>query len=101
SDSIRFMETVSDGELNQLTRVDFFTSHEGLLLPFEQALTRSDPGKPGWYNLSAHSLWIGDRTRSIEGAHVEYFRGIQNPIGVKVGNTLAPDELIDLIRVLN
>jgi 3-deoxy-7-phosphoheptulonate synthase len=101
SDSIRFMETVSDGELNQLTRVDFFTSHEGLLLPFEQALTRSDPGKPGWYNLSAHSLWIGDRTRSIEGAHVEYFRGIRNPIGVKVGNTLAPDELIDLIRVLN
>ena len=101
SDSIRFMEAVSSGELTQLTRVDFFTSHEGLLLPFEQALTRSDMRQKGWYNLGAHTLWIGDRTRSIDGAHVEYFRGIRNPIGVKVGNNIAPDELLDLIRVLN
>jgi len=101
SDSIRFMEAVSSGELTQLTRVDFFTSHEGLLLPFEQALTRSDLRQKGWYNLGAHTLWIGDRTRSIDGAHVEYFRGIRNPIGVKVGNNIAPDELLDLIRVLN
>lgn len=101
SDSIRFMEAVSPGELTQLTRVDFFTSHEGLLLPFEQALTRSEPRQRGWYNLGTHMAWIGDRTRAIDGAHVEYFRGIRNPIGVKVGNNLAADELLDLIRTLN
>ncbi len=101
SDSIRFMEAVSSGELTQLTRVDFFTSHEGLLLPFEQALTRAEPRQRGWYNLGTHTPWIGDRTRAIDGAHVEYFRGIRNPIGVKVGNQIAADELIDLIRVLN
>lgn len=101
SDSIRFMEAVSPGELTQLTRVDFFTSHEGLLLPFEQALTRSEPRQRGWYNLGTHMAWIGDRTRAIDGAHVEYFRGIRNPIGVKVGNNIAADELLDLIRILN
>ncbi|MBL8814935.1 MAG: 3-deoxy-7-phosphoheptulonate synthase class II [Planctomyces sp.] len=101
SDSIRFMEAVSPGELTQLTRVDFFTSHEALLLLFEQALTRVEPRQRGWYNLGTHMAWIGDRTRAIDGAHVEYFRGIRNPIGVKVGNNLAADELLDLIRVLN
>lgn len=101
SSSIRFMEVISPGELTQLTRVDFFTSHEGLLLPYEQALSRADPQQKSWYNLGAHTLWIGDRTRAIDGAHVEYFRGIRNPIGVKVGNQLAADELLDLIRVLN
>lgn len=100
SDSIRFMEAVSVGELTQLTRVDFFTSHEGLLLLFEQALTRMERQR-GWYNLGTHTAWIGDRTRAIDGAHMEYFRGIRNPIGVKVGNTMAPDELLDLIRILN
>ena len=100
SSSIRFMEVISPGELTQLTRVDFFTSHEGLLLPYEQALSRADPQK-FWYNLGAHTLWIGDRTRAIDGAHIEYFRGIRNPIGVKIGNQLAADELLDLIRVLN
>ncbi len=101
SDSIRFMEAVSSGELEQLTRVDFFTSHEGLHLLFEQALTRTDQRQRGWYNLSTHLPWIGDRTRAIDGAHVEYFRGIRNPIGVKIGNTIAGDELVDLIRTLN
>ncbi len=101
SDSIRFMEVVSSGELEQLTRVDFFTSHEGLHLLYEQALTRADHRQHGYYNLSTHLPWIGDRTRAIDGAHVEYFRGIRNPIGVKVGNTIAADELIDLIKVLN
>lgn len=100
SDSIRFMEAVSAGELTQLTRVDFFTSHEGLLLPFEQALTRMERQR-GWYNLGTHMAWIGDRTRAIDGAHLEYFRGIRNPIGLKVGNSMAPDELIDVIRILN
>lgn len=101
SESIRFMEAVSPGELQQLTRVDFFTSHEGLHLPFEQAMTRTDQRQRGWYNLGAHTIWIGDRTRAIDGAHVEYFRGIANPIGVKIGPSISPDELLDLIRVLN
>ncbi len=100
SDSIRFMEAVSAGELTQLTRVDFFTSHEALLLHFEQALTRMERNR-GWYNLGTHMAWIGDRTRAIDGAHVEYFRGIRNPIGLKVGNSMAADELVDMIRVLN
>ena len=99
SDSIRFMEAVSAGELAQLTRVDFFTSHEGLLLQFEQALTRLE--RRGWYNLGTHMAWIGDRTRSIDGAHLEYFRGIRNPIGLKVGNSMTPEELIDVICILN
>ncbi|MEQ9411245.1 MAG: 3-deoxy-7-phosphoheptulonate synthase class II [Fuerstiella sp.] len=101
SDSIRFMEVVSTGELDQLSRVDFFTSHEALHLLYEQALTRSDQRKLGFYNLSTHLPWIGDRTRAIDGAHVEYFRGIRNPIGVKIGNSIAGDELVDLIKVLN
>ena len=101
SDAIRFMEVVSESELEQLTRVDFFTSHEGLHLLFEQAVTRTDQRNRGSYNLSTHLPWIGDRTRAIDGAHVEYFRGIRNPIGVKVGSTIAADELVDLIRVLN
>ena len=100
SDSIRFMEAVSAGELTQLTRVDFFTSHEGLLLLFEQALTRMERQR-GWYNLGTHMAWIGDRTRAVDGAHIEYFRGIRNPIGLKVGNSMAPDELIDAIKILN
>lgn len=100
-DSIRFMEVVGGGKLDQLTRVDFFTSHEALHLTYEQALTRTDQRQKGYYNLSTHLPWIGDRTRDIDGAHVEYFRGIQNPIGVKVGNNMAPDQLLDLIKVLN
>jgi len=100
SDSIRFMEAVSSGELTQLTRVDFFTSHEGLLLQFEQALTRMERQR-GWYNLGTHMAWIGDRTRAIDGAHLEYFRGIRNPIGLKVGNSMTAEELIDVIQILN
>ena len=100
-DAIRFTEVFSARELEQLTRVDFFTSHEGLHLLFEQAVTRIDQRNRGWYNLSTHMPWIGDRTRAIDEAHVEYFRGIRNPMGVKVGESMAPDELLDLIRVLN
>ncbi len=100
SDSIRFMEAVSTNEMTQLTRVDFFTSHEGLLLLFEQALTRMERQR-GYYNLGTHMAWIGDRTRAVDGAHIEYFRGIRNPIGLKVGNSMEPDELIDVIRILN
>jgi len=77
-----------------------FTSHEAMQLDLEEALTREVPGK-GFYNLSAHMVWIGDRTRQLLGAHVEYFRGIKNPIGCKVGPTMQPDELKQLVKILN
>lgn len=101
SSSIRFLETVANRRLDEITRVEFYTSHEGLHLPYEQALTRQVPRRSGWYNLSAHFLWIGDRTRDPAGAHVEYFRGIANPIGVKIGPTITPEELVELVRILN
>jgi len=78
--------------------VDLFTSHEGLLLPYEQAQTASVDGQ--WFNLGAHMLWIGDRTRQLDGAHVEYFRGIENPIGVKVGPSMTPTDLQRLLDLL-
>ena len=101
SDSLRFMETCARIPMSQLNRVDFFTSHEGLHLDFEQTQTQQVPRRSGWYNLSTHFPWIGDRTRSLDGAHVEYFRGIENPIGVKIGASIETDELCDLIKVLN
>ena len=84
-----------------LHRVEVFTSHEALLLGFEEALTRVDSTTGDWYDVSAHLLWIGERTRQLDGAHVEFMRGVKNPIGVKVGPTLEPDELLRLIDVLN
>ncbi|KAK2459461.1 hypothetical protein APHAL10511_008521 [Amanita phalloides] len=91
-----------------LGEVDFYTSHEGLMLDYETALTRPlpVPGDPtgeatAYYNTSAHFLWIGDRTRQVDGAHVEYFRGIRNPIGVKVGPSMMPDELVRLLDIVN
>lgn len=101
SDSIRFMETLAARSLTELNRVEFFTSHEGLHLDYEQAQTRKVPRRTGWYNLSTHFPWIGERTRGLGGAHVEYFRGIANPIGVKVGPSMTPDELLELAEVLN
>jgi len=85
----------------QICETDFFTSHEALLLNYEQAMTRVDSISGDWYDTSAHMLWVGDRTRQIEGAHVEFLRGVANPIGVKVGPTMSPDQLIKLIDVLN
>ncbi|NYZ11168.1 3-deoxy-7-phosphoheptulonate synthase class II [Azospirillum sp. RWY-5-1] len=85
----------------QIRETDFFTSHEALLLPFEQALTRVDSTTGDWYDVSAHMLWIGDRTRQPDGAHVEFLRGVKNPIGLKCGPSLDPDELIRLIDILN
>jgi 3-deoxy-7-phosphoheptulonate synthase len=95
------MEAVAGRSLAELNRVEFFTSHEGLLLDYEQAHTRQVPRRTGWYNLNAHMPWIGDRTRALDGAHVEYFRGIENPIGVKVGPTINSEELLALIDTLN
>jgi 3-deoxy-7-phosphoheptulonate synthase len=81
--------------------VDFFTSHEALLLHYEQALTRQVPRNPGWFNLSTHFPWIGMRTAALDGAHVEYFRGIRNPVAVKVGPSVTADQLLPLIDALN
>ncbi len=99
--SIRFLETILGRTLGELNRVEFFTSHEGLHLDYEQAQTRQVPRRTQWYNLSTHFPWIGDRTRCLGGAHVEYFRGIANPIGVKVGPSIQPEELVELTRTLN
>jgi 3-deoxy-7-phosphoheptulonate synthase len=85
----------------QIRETEFYTSHEALLLPFEQALTRVDSTTGDWYDVSAHFLWIGDRTRDPEGAHVEFLRGVKNPLGVKCGPSLAPDDLLRLLDVLN
>jgi 3-deoxy-7-phosphoheptulonate synthase len=84
-----------------LARVEFFTSHEALLLGFEEAMTRVDSTSGEWYDVSAHLLWIGERTRQLDGAHVEFLRGVRNPIGIKVGPTLEADDLLRLIDVLN
>jgi len=78
-----------------------FTSHEALLLNYEQALTRRDHLTGKWYDCSAHMVWIGERTRQLDHAHVEFFKGINNPIGVKIGPSMQPDELIQLIDTLN
>ena len=130
TDSLRFMRTVgADSAAGGLETVDLYTSHEGLLLEYEQSLTRQLE-KPetarqmkslfpqsqvlgnghkefeavsnrGWYNTSAHFLWIGDRTRQLDGAHVEYFRGLENPIGIKVGPSMDPGELVRLLDIVN
>lgn len=132
TESLRFMRTVgADSSASGLETVDLYTSHEGLLLEYEQSLTRrlkhppshpsfspapeaskqaangrhSDSGpandSKGWYNTSAHFLWIGDRTRQLAGAHVEYFRGLENPIGIKVGPSMGSSELTVLLDVVN
>lgn len=103
SEALSFMRAcgVTPDAAPSLEGVDFFTSHEALHLPFEQAMTRMDSSTGRWFGTSAHLLWIGDRTRQPDGAHVEFARGIENPIGVKCGPTLDPDELINLIDILN
>lgn len=100
-ESLRFMETLTGSVLADINRVDFFTSHEGLHLFYEQAQTRQVPRRTGWYNLSTHFPWIGERTRSLEGAHVEYFRGIANPVGVKLGPGVTAEEALALADRLN
>jgi len=84
-----------------MRETDFYISHEALLLPYEQALARVDSTSGNWYGCSAHFLWIGDRTRQAEGAHVEFLRGLQNPLGMKVGPTQEPDDLLKLLDILN
>lgn len=100
-DSLRFMETLADEPIASFSRVDFFTSHEALLLHYEQAQTRRVPRQWGWFNLATHFPWIGMRTAALDGAHVEYMRGIRNPIAVKVGPTVKPEQLLRLVEALN
>ncbi len=100
-ESIDFMEAISGTRINHATRIDFYTSHEGLALRYEQAQTRQVPRREGWYNLTTHFPWIGMRTAQVDSAHVEYFRGIRNPIGVKVGPTMDRDWLLRLIDILH
>ena len=97
-DAIDFVESTGVRSTASLKMVELFCSHEGLLLNYEEAMTEEVAGK--WYNLGAHSLWIGDRTRQLDGAHVEYFRGLENPIGIKAGPSMDPSELVDLITTL-
>ena len=85
----------------ELSRVEFFTSHEALLLNVEEALTRLDPATGEWFDTSAHMVWIGERTRRVDGAHVEFARGVRNPIGLKCGPTMQPDDLLKLAETLN
>ncbi|MGD2129744.1 MAG: 3-deoxy-7-phosphoheptulonate synthase class II [Lysobacterales bacterium] len=99
--SLRFLQTITGRDVGSLRRVDFFTSHEALHLPYEQAQTRQVPRQWGWFNLGTHFPWIGMRTAALDGAHVEYFRGIRNPIGIKVGPGISRDWLAGLLETLN
>lgn len=99
--SVRFLDATVGRPMSELAAVDFFTSHEGLHLEYETAVSEHPPLRDGWYDLGTHFPWIGDRTRAIDGAHVEFFRGIKNPIGMKVGPSMQVDELVDLVRVLD
>lgn len=100
-DSIQFMEAVLETRVHNLRRAKFYTSHEGLALLYEQAQTRQVPRREGWFNLSTHLPWIGMRTAQVDGAHVEYFRGIRNPIGVKIGPAMTDDWLAQLLDILH
>ena len=101
SDSLQLLENILDVRPGGLTWVDFFTSHEGLHLPYEEAQTRRVPRRDGWYNLSAHFPWLGLRTADPAKAHVEYFRGIANPIGIKIGTGLQPETVKRLLEILH
>ncbi|WP_312126033.1 class II 3-deoxy-7-phosphoheptulonate synthase [Brevundimonas sp.] len=103
TEALAFMEAVgvTPDTHPELSRVEVFTSHEALLLNLESALTRLDGNSGDWFDTSAHMLWIGERTRQLDGAHVEFMKGISNPIGVKCGPTMTPDDILPLIDALN
>lgn len=100
-ETLAFMRACGLESAPQLRETSFFTAHEALLLNYEQAFVRQDSLTGGWYDCSAHMLWIGDRTRQLDGAHVEFLRGVGNPIGVKVGPSMNTEELLRLIDILN
>ena len=92
---------INDSNVSQIYETEFFTSHEALLLEYEEALTRIDSTTGNWYDVSAHMLWVGDRTRQLDGAHIEFVSGIENPLGIKVGPTSDPVELLKIIDYIN
>ncbi len=98
SEALKFMESfgINSKTTPQLHQTTLYTSHEALLLNYEEALTRKDSLSGKWYDCSAHMVWIGERTRGLDEAHIEFFRGIANPIGCKVGPTMSEDEIIKL-----
>ncbi|RKF21529.1 3-deoxy-7-phosphoheptulonate synthase class II [Alginatibacterium sediminis] len=102
-ESLAFMKAcgLDSNSVPQLRETTLYTSHEALLLPYEQALTRCDSLTDKWYDCSAHMLWIGDRTRQIDHAHIEFLRGVENAIGIKAGPTTDPDELLRIIDIIN
>ncbi|MDP2322708.1 MAG: 3-deoxy-7-phosphoheptulonate synthase class II [Gammaproteobacteria bacterium] len=101
ADGLDFFESLTGKSIDQARRVDFFTCHEGLHLPYEQAQTRFLERRQAWYDLTTHFPWIGARTAQLDGAHVEFFRGISNPVGVKIGAETTPAVLRGLLRTLN
>jgi 3-deoxy-7-phosphoheptulonate synthase len=99
AESLRFMETLAGESVGAINRVEFFTSHEGLHLHYEQAQTRQVPRRDGWYDLSCHFPWIGARTTTVDGGHVEFFKGIANPIGIKIGtHEVDIEQLFDILH---
>ncbi|MDD3323912.1 MAG: 3-deoxy-7-phosphoheptulonate synthase class II [Sulfurospirillaceae bacterium] len=103
TETLAFMEAcgITSENTPMINETVVYTSHESLLLPYEEALTREDSLTGDWYDCSAHMLWIGDRTRNVDGAHVEFLRGVKNPIGIKAGPTTTTEDLIKLIETLN
>jgi 3-deoxy-7-phosphoheptulonate synthase len=99
--AVNFMETISGRRAGALKRVDFYTSHEALHLHYEQASTRQVPRQTGWFDLTTHFPWIGMRTADVDGAHVEYFRGIRNPVGIKIGPGADAAQVQKLLEILN
>ena len=101
--ALRFMQAIGIdlGDERTIHEVDVWTSHEALLLDYEEPLVRRDSTTGDWYACSAHFLWVGERTRQVDGAHVEFLAGVENPVGVKVGPAATPDELVALCEPLN
>ncbi|MEX0945031.1 MAG: 3-deoxy-7-phosphoheptulonate synthase class II [Balneolaceae bacterium] len=99
--AIKFMDAITPNKLNTSHKVDFYTSHEALNLFYESAQTRMVPRKEGWFNLSAHMVWLGNRTQQLDGAHIEYLKGIRNPIGIKVGPPFDIDNVIAMLDTIN
>lgn len=99
--AINFMESVTPNTFNTLHKVDMYTSHEALNLYYDSAQTRRVPRKPGWFNLSGHMVWLGNRTQQLDGAHIEYLKGIRNPVGIKVGPPFDLEKTLKIIEELN
>ena len=101
AEALRFMEALGDSSVDSMSRVDFYTSHEGLNLVYESSQTRAVPRREGFFDLTTHMPWIGERTRALTGAHVEFFRGVRNTVGIKLGPSVDPAELPELLRVMD